>query len=327
MIMTTNEEITVGYGNKAFFVYTPFTGLGLYGGFRGNRWLRNRITIFKEFVIPSLLNQTDRNFVHWISWRPEERTNKYVIELQKWMNQIPNYRFVFTYEGIVLWDDKFDDKVAREKLFNSLHRTLPWLFDYAGDCDEVYWLLQPSDDLYDRMTVQSVREAFMDKKMQAVAYTKGYLCNYNTKEVLEYNPKTSPPFHAIKFPHKVFFDPGKHMTYISLKEDMNQYKKGTPCPSHEYLEKCLNTAYFEGRGFLVGTHGENISTHFNHPYGGDRVDKRVLQNFGVYEVPPIKLPLSLRKWVMRRLPYRWQRKLRYIFGEMFASKIYEWIRS
>ena len=56
-------------------IYCPFTGLGLYGGFRGNRWLQNRIQIFKQFVIPSLKAQTNKDFTLWISWRPEEKNN------------------------------------------------------------------------------------------------------------------------------------------------------------------------------------------------------------------------------------------------------------
>ncbi len=310
-------------------VYTPFTGLGLYGGFRGNRWLKNRIQIFKQFVIPSLLNQTDRDFVHWISWRPEERSNRYVKELGVYLGTIPNYRFVFTFDGIAFWDDKFEDDVARERLFNSLYKSLPNLLDHVPDCDEVYWLLQPSDDCYHTLTVESVKKAFMEQGIQAVCYQNGYLCNYNTLELLEYNPKTSPPFHAIKFPRATFFDPGKHLTYISLKEDAGEYKKGTPCPSHEYLPKCLNTGYFQGRGFLVGTHGENISTHFNHPYGGAKITEpdQILDKFGILNSEPLKLKISVRKWVMRRLPYRAQRKLRYIFGEKLYSRFYEFIRS
>ena len=314
-----------------FFVYTPFTGLGLYGGFRGNRWVRNRIEIFKKFVIPSLLNQTDRDFVHWISWRQEERTNKYVQQLSDYLKTIPNYRFVFTYEGIAFWDDKLEDGPAREKLFESLRLTLPELFDYAPDCEQIYWLLQPSDDCYDQLTIASVKKAFDENDFQAIGYQKGFLMNYNTKELLEYNPKTNPPFFAIRFPRETFFDPGKHLTYISLKEDMNQYKKGTPYPSHEYISKCLKMGHFEGRGFLVGTHGENISTHFNHPYGGARfegIDKEtILTHFGLADVEPLKLKISMRKWLMRKLPYRWQRKLRYIFGELLYSRFYNWIRN
>ncbi len=297
-----------------FLVYTPFTGLGLYGGFRGNRWLRNRITIFKNFVIPSLLNQTDRDFVHWISWRPEEKNNQYVKELAEYLNKIPNYRFVFTYEGICFWDDKYEDSIARDRLFNSLRLSLPMLFDYVPDCEEVIMLLQPSDDLYESRAIASIKQVLTSKEIQAVSYAKGYLCNYNTKEVLEYNPNTNPPFFAIRFPRDIFFDAGKHANYTG------------PYKSHEYIGEKLKVGYFQDRGFLVGTHGENVSTHFNHPFGGAKVDG-ILDQFGIGDAQTLSLPISTRKWLMRRLPYRVQRKLRYLFGELLYSRFYNWIRN
>lgn len=314
-----------------FLVSVPFTGLGLYGGFRGNRWLKNRIKIFEQFVIPSLLNQTDREFVLWIAWRREERTNKYVQSLEKRLNLIPNFRVVHTFSGIPFWDDKFTDDIAREKLSLTLQGVLPELMDITADGNEVHWLLQPSDDLFTKDTVEKVKKVFLDENTEAVGYKSGYICNYNTKEVLEYTPKTNPPFFAIKFKRNVFIDPSLHMKYLSLKEDMNQYKKGTPYPSHEYLPKCLNMKHFDNRGFLVGTHGENISTHFNHPYGGRKITglelETLLDGFGIQNVEPLVLSISFRKWFMRKLPHKWQRKLRYIFGEKFASKIYEMLRN
>ena len=310
------------------FLMVPFTGLGMYGGFRGNRWLRNRIKIFKQFVIPSLLNQTDRDFTVWIAWRQDERDNKYVIELGEYLKTIPNFRFVFTFAGVPMYDDKYEDSKAKERVFNSLRISLRELFDYAPDCEEVYWLMQPSDDLYDRLTVQSVKEGFLNNpELNALTFTKGYLCNYYTKEVLEYNPKTNPPFAAIRFPRNTFFDAGKHVAHIALKKDSGKYTVGTPLPSHEYLPDCLVTGYFEGRGFMVGTHGENISTHFNHPYGGQKIDDPILDNFGISDVPVLTLPISYRKWLMRRLPHKWQRKLRYWFGELLFNRFYNWIRN
>lgn len=299
-----------------FLVCVPFTGLGLYGGFRGNRWLRNRIQIFKQFVIPSLQNQTDQDFVLWVAWRREERDNKYVQELALWLEANLKQVTVFTYTGIPFWDDKYTDEVAHERLFETLRLGLPELFDSMSDCEEIHWLLQPSDDLYDQNTIASVKKAFADSPAtQAVTFTEGYLCNYNTKEVLEYNPKTNPPFFAIRFPRAIFFDAGKHLNYTG------------PYKSHEYIGDKLKLEKFSGRGFMVGTHGENISTHFNHPYGGAVVDPAILQSFGIADVPPVVLPISTRKWLMRHLPYRWQRKLRYVFGEMLYSKIYNWIRN
>ncbi len=303
--------------NVAFLCYTPFTGLGLYGGFRGNRWLRNRITIFKQFVIPSLLSQKDREFVHWISWRPEERSNPHVQELENWLHQIPNYKFVFTYGGLCFWDDKFDDEEAHNRLFRSLQATLPVLMDKLGPVDEVQMLIQPSDDCYSRDSIATMKEMFtVLPETQALTYTHGYICNYYTKEVLEYNPKTNPPFFCIRFPRAEFFDPARHMHYTG------------PYKSHEYVGDKLKLSYLTGRGFLVGTHGENVSTHFNHPYGGSMVyEGEILDQFGLAFTDPLVLPRSWRKWLMRRLPYKWQKKLRYWFGERLFNRFYNFIRN
>lgn len=297
------------------FVCVPFTGLGLYGGFRGNRWLRNRIKIFKQFVVPSLLAQTDQDFVLWVAWRNEERDNQHVQDLYRWLLTQP-LKVVFTYSGCPFWDDKYSDEEAHERLSQTLHYALRDLIDHAPDADEIIWVLQPSDDLYNMRHIESIKHTFTElPKVQALSYTKGYLCNYNTLEVLEYNPTTNPPFFSIRFPRATFFNVLNHMEYTG------------PYKSHEYVGDKLTLGHMHGRGFLVGTHGENISTHFNHPFGGEKVGKDVLGQFGVEGVAPLELPLSLRKKVMRKLPYRWQRKLRYLFGERGAARVYEWFRN
>ena len=295
----------------------PFTGLGLYSGFRGNSWLHNRIKVFEQFVVPSMLNQTDRDFLVCIFWRPEERTNKYVIALEKRLSEIPNFRFKFIYSGILMYDDKYPDDVARERLANSLHLALEHMLDITHDSEWIYWLLQPSDDCYHKETVRSVKEAFKNPETEAVSFTKGYLCNYTTKELLEYNPETNPPFAAIKYSRGTFFDPAKHLKYVSLKEDAGKYKAGTPLPSHEYLPKCLKTDFFEGRGFLVGTHLSNISTTFDHPYGGTPVKDReqILDQFGIATAEVFKPPISIRSKIFHALPYGVKRKLRYWGGD------------
>jgi len=305
--------------NQKLIFATPFTGLGLYNGFRGNRWLRNRITVFKQFVIPSLLNQTDRDFLHWIQWRPEERSNPQVIALGKYLETIPNYRFMFTFGGAVMYDDKYPHKEAHNRLANSLSDSLAPLLDLAPE-ETIIWMMQPSDDCYDREVVASVKAAFSNNpEYGAVSFEKGFLANYTTKEVVEYDPATNPPFAAIKFTRKVFFDPAAHLQHIGLKEDAGPYLKGTPLPSHEYLPKCLNTMFFEGRGFLVGTHLDNISTTFDHPYGKRKIegDARdiVLDRFGILTVPAYKPPFSLRRKLFHALPYQVKRKLRYWGGD------------
>lgn len=313
-------------------LWTPFTGLGLYNGFRGNRWLRNRIKIYKQFVIASLLNQSDQGFALWISWRPEERTNLYVKELDDWLTEHTPWPHVFTYGGLPMYDDKYEDREARLRVTMALQRTLPDLMDICGGVDEVFVLLVPSDDLYHTHTVASVKRTFNETKAKGCGFQKGYICNYHTKEILEYNPKTNPPFFAARYPHNTFFNPQKHLDYIATKVDEGKYKAGTPYPSHEWIPNAFAPyAFFNERGFMVGTHGENISTHFNHPFGGRRIEGeeriQMQKDFGIARVEMLSLPLSLRKWAIRKLPYGWQRKLRYWMGEKLYPMFYKFIRN
>lgn len=301
--------------NKSFrhYLYVPFTGLGLYGGFRGNRWLRNRITVFKNYVIPSLLAQTNKDFTLWVGWRPEERTNPHVIELKKWLDTQP-LKTIFTYGGLCFWDDKFPDDVARARMATNLHLSLRDLVDDIGDVDYVYMTIQPSDDCYRYDAVDMIHQALAHDSIQAFGFSKGYIMNYATKEVSEYNPKTNPPFYTIKFKKSVFIEPQEHIHYAPIK-------------SHEYVADHLKYAVLDDRGFLVGTHGENVSTYYNHPFKGEVVDNKIEKSFGIDKSLPLKLPISIRKKIMRMLPYKVQRKLRYWFGELMWNKLYEYLRN
>ena len=163
-------------------------------------------------------------------------------------------------------------------------------------------------------------QKFFDRfpQHQAITFTKGYIMNYTNGSVSEYNPATNPPFFSIKFPKAVFIDPMRHVEYTG------------PYKSHEYVGDKLILGKFEDRGFLVGTHGENISTYYDHPYKGAEFlgekKEEVLKKFGLDGVAPIKIRKGLRRWIMYQLPHKVRRKLRYWISERFYSKIYEYIR-
>lgn len=296
----------------------PFTGLGLYNGFRGNRFLRNRIKIFKQFVVPSLQAQSNQNFILWCAWRYEERNNKQVIELKQYLDDIgiPN---VFTYSGIWFWDDKYEPEVARTRMINAIHGAMGDLLNVIGDADEILLTIQPSDDCYWMGMVDEV-QAYFDRYpgMQAVGYSKGYVMDYKNLELAHWNPETNPPFYTIKFHKDTFTDPLKHYLYAAHE-------------SHEYVGDKLKYEQLDHRGFIVGCHMDNISTVFKHPYTGEKlgyVSKlAVLDVFGLYGVDNLHIRVSIRKWIMKKLPHGWQRKLRYVLGERGFAKIYSWLRS
>ena len=302
-------------------MYVPWTGLGNYNGFRGNRWLKNRIQIFKQFVIPSLQAQTCKDFILWCSWRPEEKNNPHVKALTNYLSTIKEFKTIHTFHGVCFYDDKYEDNVARERLVNNLHYTVGDLHDVVGDSDYVLMTIQPSDDLYDKHAVETLQWMFKNEDHQALGFSKGYITNYWNKEVANYDPTTNPPFYTIKFPTKTFLDPLKHIQYTSLKKDVGKYKAGTALPSHEYVGDCLKYQQIDERGFMVGTHKENISTTWQIPFKGEGVSDEVLKDFGIYDAPVLKIKVPLKKKIYFSLPYKVQRKIRYWLTEKFKFSI------
>lgn len=296
------------------FLYVPFTGLGLYGGHRGKRWLKNRIKIFKQFVVPSLEAQTNQNFILWVSWRHEDRGDTDIESLEKYLKERFD-RVVFTYAGVCFWDDKYPDEVARERLLHAIQWSAGDLMNIAGETDTVLMTIQPSDDCYHKSMVNEIQTNLMNHDLDVFGYRQGYVMDYVNHRIAEWNPKTTPPFYTIKFTHRQFFNPITHLEHTG------------PYKSHEYVKNYLKAHYSSFRGFLVGTHGENISTIFNHPYAGGDISPEILKEFGLQDSGSLKISFSLRKRLMRKLPHGWQRKLRYWLGERLFAKVYNWIRS
>lgn len=292
------------------FMYVPFTGLGLYNGFRGNRWLRNRIKVFKEYTCRSLKAQTNQNFIIWVSWRSQERNNIQVLKLHDWMDEyFGKGKTVFTYNGVCFWDDKYKDCEARERLVTSLHHTMAELMDYITE-ETVLMTIQPSDDCYHKQMVDEIQYFFNRSECNAIGYRKGYIMNYATKELSEYNPTTNPPFFTIKFPKDIFIEPKKHMDYTG------------PYKSHEYILDFTDYYKHQARGFLVGCHGENISTYYDHPFKGLSVPDYRLEDFGLEEAPNLKFKVGWKRWILKKLPHKIRRKIRYCH-----ERIYNFLRS
>ena len=293
--------------NIRHFLYCPMTGLGLHGGSRGNIWLQNRIKIFKQFVIPSLKNQTNKDFILWVSWRWEDRRNLLVKELKLYLENIIEFQTVFTYSGVCFWDDKYPDEIACDRLLTSLHGSIGELLNVAREADYVLMTIQPSDDCYHRNAILGIQKIFeCQPHLQAIGFRKGYIMDYLTKELAEYNPLTIPPFFTIKFPIKIFKDPFRHAEYSG------------PYKSHEYIAEKLKWGEIGERGFLVGTHGENISTVFNHPFKGRVIEgeekSKVLKDFNLYNTNCLKLEFSPKNWILKKMPN-------------IRTKIYNWLRN
>ena len=81
------------------------------------------------------------------------------------------------------------------------------------------------------------------------------------------------------------------------KEEFN-IKDWQPYRSHEYIVNAFEFHELEGRGFVVGCHGENISTTFTHRYKGrvlsEDETKEILIKTGTLFAEPLKIKPSMR---------------------------------
>lgn len=264
----------------------PMTGVGLHGGFRGNSWYEHRINIFKNYTLKSLANQTNKDFLLWMWFRPEEEHNPLTSRLREAVEKagVPH---VFTFNGLMYWDDKFNNfrwktrvrnalmmlldmwhyrewKSLREIVRNSWENknlTLPMRVDRSlkdlgetigMDYDWVYLTRIDSDDLFHEEAANLIQSQEPAER-KALVFGSGYILNVNTGQLAEWNPPTNPPFHTIIFPGNVFFRPLQHIAYYG------DFK------THEDIHDVFNCTTLDMNKYIVSFHGKHISTAWTSP--------------------------------------------------------------
>lgn len=268
-------------------IYTPWTGVGLHGGFRGNSWLSHRIEIFKNYTLKSLMAQTNKDFIHWMSWRPEERFNPHVKALSKYLDDL-GYRYVFTFDGLMYHDDKFSNTTLRLRAknflqmvmdgFNSGHFKSPreiWKYTFekknaslvkrigyslevlqdllGKDYDWVYMTRIDSDDMFNVRAIELIQNQ-PPAPRKALSFKEGYMYNVVTKQLGEWLPPTNPPFHTIIFPGYIFFDAQSHKDYYR------------DFASHEDIPRVFACETLDMNQYCVTAHGkDHISTSWDVP--------------------------------------------------------------
>lgn len=228
--------------------HIPFTGLGLYNGYRGDEWFKRRIELFHKYTLKSLLKQKEQDFIIWCSFRPEEKYNPLVKTIEI------SHKHIFTFGGIPIWDDKKENE--EQGLLGRLKATLPELKEIVGN-KNVKLVNVASDDMYSEEVVESIKEQPFEEGI-VLTHRLGYI--YSVEDRLaEWNPITHPPFHTIMYSNETFLNPQKHYDFI--KE----------CKSHELIPEIFKEIRMPDRRYCVLVHNENISTTFEHPFKGQEI--------------------------------------------------------
>lgn len=291
-------------------IYIPFTDVGVGTQFRDEEWLDYRARIFFDYTLQSILNQSKKDFILWLSFTYRERENPIVEDLLRSIER-KGIRCIATYNGLMYWDDKFGGNlwqkaknIARvfrrcwrnknwseclpllrelrknEQKNNTLYiriaHALPSLFygipDYTA-YDWVYLTRLDSDDMIHKDVVREIQE--IPPEVGAITMSKGFVYNVQTKQLAHWLPLTNPPFHTIVFPGEVFFDARKHLAW---------YKD---FQSHEDIPRIFPNYYpMHNWRYCVLVHSgvNQISTNFNHPFRGYEIvagKSGYLKDFGL----------------------------------------------
>ena len=288
-------------------VYIPVSGVGIPK--RNKKWLEYRIKIFKEYTLKSLLNQTERNFTLWLSFTEKERYNDSVQELVNYLVSL-KMPFLITYNGLSYHDDKFSrglvtkllniarilrscwrerslenllgikeiikdkNKTLEKRLEKSLSQFASWVIHP----DKVLLTRIDSDDMFHEDAVERIQKAAKQARGEyeygALVFKSGLVYNKNMGELAEWNPRTNPPFHTIIFPADKFFNAKKHL------EHYKGYK------SHEDIPKLFKTTLLPNGRYCVLVHSvkNQISTIWNHPFRGQKMNDELLKDFGLEKV-------------------------------------------
>lgn len=283
-------------------IYIPFTGVGLIG-YRGDEWFKDRIEVFKNYTLKSLQAQTNKNFVMWLSFRPEEENNPITADLARYFKKM-GIGYIMTFDGLMYWDDKFTNSllskiqncgriIRRCWRLGAWTELLPSLRDLADDknstliprierslesfpphwekeAEYVYLTRLDSDDMLNIKYVEQV-QSIKAPLPQAVVCKKGFIFNTSTGELAEWDPPTNPPFHTIIFPSPVFFEAKWHREYYG------DFK------SHEDIVRVFPNHFALEAAYCVTTHNpkNHISTIWNHPFRGNHADPLLIKNFGI----------------------------------------------
>ena len=230
---------------------TTFTGRGKFDGFRGQPWYAHRAGIFEKYTVQNLINQTDKDFIWWLCFRPQEKDNPVTNRIRKALNE-SGIDYVMTFNGQIMYDDR-----AEEKNKDLVERTTKSLKEIAPkiNTDYVYEVHFDSDDMVHKRFVEVIKDKPF-KERGALFMKDGFVFTPDERVAKWYNPKAQQNY-TIMYPKEIYLDAKKKYEY------QNGFK------SHEEIPDKFNAEELPTGMFCSMIHGTNISTVWSHPFRGE----------------------------------------------------------
>ena len=235
----------------------PMTGKtpgrdGTGTGFGGQEWYNKRADLFIKYTLENLKKQTNKDFLLWITFRPQELLNPTTKKIARAVTD-SGLTNIMSFNGTMFTEDKAI--WHNQDLQERLAKCLPALKESVGDADYIYETNLDSDDMVHKKFSEIVLN-YKPSKEGALYMTKGFV--YNTEgRVADWNNPTSQQNYTIMFPKKIYLNAEKRLKYL----------KGFN--THEQVPTLFKNATQMPDGLYCSIiHGGNISTVWNHPFRG-----------------------------------------------------------
>lgn len=292
-------------------IYIPFSGVGLFDDPDDNNWLDYRIKIFKDFTLNSLLNQSLKPDLLWLSFDGREGS-PLIDELEAYLwDKVPT---VITYNGLIYKDDKYIFRLRTTPVYAS---TFSYAWRMLGRTIKrknskifirfIYRLLFKNLTLASRLdkSLLKVRLALAKlpgidpKTIEQFNLSENFNYIYLTRldsddmidtEWIEELSKHEPLFqlcftrdrgyiYNTNTKELAHWLPIKHPQFFTLCIPSNVFRKGKFFKeywgnyiSHEDVTKVFKSKYIKDHQYLMLIHGNQISSTWNHPFKGKLIE-------------------------------------------------------
>jgi hypothetical protein len=236
---------------------TPWGGTGTKsieaegkgGGFKGQTWYDNRYKLYREFTLKSLMNQTDKDFLIWLQFRPEEKDNPTTAKIESQL-KLSGLKYIMTFDSPIMMEDRapWHNVDLIERATRSLKQLEPIEEDYVVEVN------LDSDDMVHKRFVEILKTK-ETKDRKAFFMRKGFMYSVDNR-LADWNNPYSMSIYAIVYPTPIFLDAQKHFDY---QNGLN---------SHEQIPKLFDAEELPDGMYCCLYHGFNISTIWGHDYMG-----------------------------------------------------------
>ena len=124
-------------------------------------WYEKRVQLFEKYTLKSLLNQTNKDFFLWLTFRSKEMDNPVTDKIFKILKD-SGIKYLMTFNGTMFTEDRAT--WHNEDLPERLRSTLSFLKESIGDTDYIYETNLDSDDMIHKdFSKEIIRTKFKNK--------------------------------------------------------------------------------------------------------------------------------------------------------------------